>query len=182
MLLLKGCLRENLSKFWNEKMLNSCKLKDAWTDALAERVLQRKKLNPSSFPSSLKGCFTWWSSNRKTFNWSGDFHIEGKYRFIGREQLNKRTVDRTPTHIPKRYFQCLQQLNELHTIHSSNLPLRTFVRSHEPVVCYCTAQEMEISRILPALPTCTEVYTTHIMNFNPCLWRFWSQRMLEEAE
>jgi hypothetical protein len=58
MLLLKGCLRENLCKFLNEKMLNSCKLKDAWTDALAERVLQRKKLNPSSFPSSLTGRFT----------------------------------------------------------------------------------------------------------------------------
>jgi hypothetical protein len=39
---------------------------------------------------------------------------------------------------------------------------------------------MEISRILPALPTCTEVYTTHIMNFNPCLWRFWSQGCLKK--
>jgi hypothetical protein len=89
-------------------------------------------------------------------------------------------VDRTGTHILKRYFQCLQQLDNLHTIHSSNLPLRTFVRSHEPVLCCCTAQEMEISRILPALPTCTEVYTTHIMNFNPCLWRFWSQGCLKK--
>lgn len=97
-------------------MLNSCKLKDAWTDALAERVPQRKKLNPSSYPSCWKDALPddlaerlqkQSSSNRKTFNWSGDFHIEGRYRFIGREKLNKRTVDWTPTHILKRYFQCL---------------------------------------------------------------------------
>jgi hypothetical protein len=189
MLLLKGCLQENLRKFLNEKMLNSCKLKDAWTDALAERVPQRKKLNPSRFtcrwkdalPNDLaKRLQKQSSSNRKTFNWSGDFHIEGRYRFIGREQLNKRTVDRTPTHPEKVLPVFVQQHDDLHTIHSSNLPLRTFVRSHEPVVCCCTAQEMEISRILPALPTCTEVYTTHIMNFNPCLWRFSSQGCLKK--
>lgn len=158
MLLLKGCFKEknSIPQVFHHHW------KDALPDNLAERLQKQN------------------SNNRKTFNWSGDFHIEGRYRFIGREQLNKRTVDRTGTHILKRYFQCLQQLDNLHTIHSSNLPLRTFVRSHEPVLCCCTAQEMEISRILPALPTCTEVYTTHIMNFNPCLWRFWSQGCLKK--
>jgi hypothetical protein len=189
MLLLKGCLRENLCKFLHEKTLNSFKLKDAWTNALAERVPRRKNSIPQVFhrcwedslPDDLaERLQKQSSSNRKTFDWSGDFHIEGRYRFIGRAKLNKRTVDWTPTHLAEILLVFVQQHNDLHTIHSSNLPLRTFVRSREPVVCCCTAQEMEISRILLALPTCAEVHTTHIMNFNPYLRRFWSQGCLKK--